>query len=112
MRHHELGDQHPAKNTRPSDIARLYVHKAEWPDLQAMCASHEPCSIIGIEPVVMIPAFFVEVLCQDSDAAFALALAWYDFCQTSPHRPHTKEEALAWGRQFNAHPCIPSDWMF
>jgi len=112
MRYYELADQHPAKRTRPGDIARLYVHETEWSDLQAMCVSYKPCAIIGIEPVVMIPTFFVEVLCQDLGAAFALALAWYNYCQTSPHRPHSKEEALAWGRQFNAHPGIPSDWTF
>lgn len=112
MRHYELADQRLARNTRPSDVARLYVHKSEWPDLLAMCASSEPCTIIGIEPVVRIPTFFVEALCQNPDAAFALAAAWYDYCQTSPHRPHGEEEALAWGRQFNAFPEIPRDWNF
>src|SRR4051794_33731769 len=112
MLYYELTDQHSAKRERPPEIARLYVHKVEWSDLQTICASHGPYEIVGIEPVPMIPTLHVEILCQDSSAAFELAVAWYEYCGTSPHRPHSKKATLAWGQQFNAYPDIPHDWTF
>lgn len=103
---------HPARRERPHCIAKLYVHKAEWSDMQAVCAEKGRTQIIDVTKVPIIPAFDVHVLCTDPDTARALTLAWLEYCDTSPHRPHGKDEAHAWGEQYNPFPDIPRDWRF
>jgi hypothetical protein len=49
---------------------------------------------------------------QDAQAARVLSDAWWTYTETSPHRPHSMEEALVWGEQFNPFPNIPRDWIF
>jgi hypothetical protein len=58
MYHHELPTpEHPAKRSRPRDITKLYVHKAEWADMQAIRSAHGSNQIIGVEkfPVTSMP---------------------------------------------------------
>jgi hypothetical protein len=105
-------DNHPAKLNRPDCVATLSVYKAEWDDLKAIFAKHAPVQIISVEPVPIIPVFEIEVLCQDAQTARALDDAWWTYTETSPHRPHSMEEALIWGEQFNPYPNIPRDWRF
>jgi hypothetical protein len=117
MRHRDFYDyepepEHPAKRERPRDIAALYVHKSEWDDFSRIRQDHGPTEIVGVRRVPIIPAFDVDVLCEDSAAARAVTIAWGEFCETSPHRPHGKEEALAWGEQFHPYPDIARDWTF
>jgi hypothetical protein len=109
---YEPEPDHPAKHERPHSVVALYVHKAEWEDFSGICQDHGPTEIVGIRKVPIIPAFDVDVLCKDAGAAMRLTAAWGEFCETSPHRPHSKEEALAWGEQFNPFPDIPRDWTF
>jgi hypothetical protein len=111
MRYHEL-DDHPAKRDNPHFIARLSVYKAEWADMEAICANHGPVQIITVEEVPIIPAFEIEVRCQDARTARALDNAWIAYTETSPHRPHSMEEALAWGEKFNPFPDISREWRF
>ena len=63
--------------------------------------------IIGAKKVPLIPAFEIEVLCRDAKTARALDQAWWHCGETSPHRPHGKDECLAWRAQFNPFPDIP-----
>jgi hypothetical protein len=111
MRSHELTD-HPAKRDNPHCIARLSVYEAEWRDLKAICAQYGPVQIIAVEQVPIIPVLEVDVLCRDAQTARALDNAWIAFTETSPHRPHSKEEALVWGERHNPFLDIPRDWRF
>ena len=111
MRYHEL-DDHPAKRDNPQCIASLTGYREEWPDLQVICVKHGPVQIIAVEQMPIIPAFEIEVLCQDAQTARALESAWIAYTETSLHRPHSMEEALVWGEQFNPFPNIPRDWTF
>ena len=106
------GPEHPATRERPRDIAPLYVHHAEWQDLDAIRSQHGETHIVDVRPVLIIPAATVRVLCKDMDTALALMDAWATYCETSPHRPHSKEEALEWGKQFAPYGEIPPDWRF
>ncbi|MBF9234622.1 hypothetical protein [Microvirga alba] len=112
MHYSDLEAVHPAKRERPGCIAHLYAHKAEWEDLQDMIQEHAPAEIVGIEPVFILPTFTIEVLCENPEASFALMIAWLAYSETSPHRPHGKEEALAWGKQFSSCVGISTDWKF
>jgi hypothetical protein len=88
MYHHELPTpKHPAKRSRPRNIAKLYVHKAEWADMQTIRSAHGSNEIIGSERFPVIDAFVLEVLCDSPSAAFALLGAWNTYCETSPYRP-------------------------
>jgi hypothetical protein len=111
MQFYEI-DNHPAKRDSPHFIAKLSVYKAEWSDLKALCAKYGPVQIVAVEQVPIIPVLEVEVLCQDARTARALDDAWWTYTETSPHRPHSMEEALVWGEQFNPFPNIPRDWRF
>jgi hypothetical protein len=111
MRYHEL-DDHPAKRDNPHFIARLSVYKAEWSDMEAVCAKHGTVQIIAVEQVPIIPVLEIEVLCQDAQTARALDNAWMIYTETSPHRPRSMEAALIWGEQFNPFPDILHDWRF
>ena len=104
--------EHPAKSARPRDIASLYVHKAERQDLDAIRSQHGVTEIVGVTPLPIIPAMQVEVLCRDSDTAFALMGAWSAYSETSPHRPHSRDNAIKWGKQFEPYGDIPPDWRF
>jgi hypothetical protein len=104
--------EHPAKSARPRDIASLYVHKAERQNLDAIRSQHGVTEIVGVTPLPIIPAMQVEVLCQDSDTAFALMDAWSAYSETSPHRPHSQGDAIEWGKQFRPYGHIPTDWRF
>jgi hypothetical protein len=104
--------RHPAKRERPHCIAKLFVHKAEWTDMQAICAAKCSTQIIDVTKVPIIPAFEVHVLCSDPNTARALTMAWLEYCESSPHRPHGKDEALAWGEQYIPFPYISRDWTF
>lgn len=111
MRYHELAEpEHPTKRERPRDIASLSVYTGKWPDLTAIRYAHGRTEIVGIENVPVIPVVQVEVLCRDRETALALLLAWTGYGGTSPHRPHSNEETLAWGEKYNPCPGIPSDW--
>lgn len=90
----------------------LFVYKAEWADMQAVCAEQGRTQIIDVTAVPIIPAFEVHVLCSDSDTARALTMAWLEYCELSPYRPHGKDEALSWGEQYTLFPHIPRDWTF
>ena len=111
MRYHELLD-HPTKSNKPDCVVNLSVYNAEWADMEAICAKHGPVQIITVEEVPIIPVFEIEVRCQDAQTARALDNAWIAYTETSPHRPHSMEEALVWGEQFNPFPNIPRDWRF
>jgi hypothetical protein len=112
MRYYEIAQpEHPAKRETPHQIASLYVHKAEWPDLKVICEAHG-ATLINVKPVPIIPTFVVEVLCPSAEAKMPLYDAWLAYCETSPHRPHTEEECESWGEQFNPFPDIPRDWTF
>ncbi len=104
--------EHPSKSARPRDIASLYVHEPEWRDLDTIRSQHGMTEIVCVQPLPIIPAAQVEILCQDSDTAFALMTDWAAYCETSPHRPHRKEEAVAWGNGYNLYSDLPSDWRF
>jgi hypothetical protein len=113
MRYYEpIDPEHPARRERPGDIANLYVFEAEMPDLEAMCEAHGPTVMVGVKKLSLIPAYEIAMLCRDTQAARALSTAWWDYCEMSPHRPHGKEECLAWGEQFNPFPNLPRDWTF
>jgi hypothetical protein len=111
MRSYALND-HPARRDNPHCIARLSVYKAEWDDLKAICAKHAPVQIIGVEQVPTIPVLEIEVLCQDAQTASTLDDAWMTYTETSPHRPHSMEEARVWGERHNPSPYIAHDWRF
>jgi hypothetical protein len=102
--------EHPARRDNQHGIAWLSVYKDEWSDLKAICAKFGRVQIIGVEQVPVIPVLEIGVLCQDAQTARALDDAWWTYTETSPHRPHSMEEALAWGEQFNPFPNIPRDW--
>jgi hypothetical protein len=104
--------EHPAKSARPRYIASLYVHEPEWKDLDTIRSQHGVTEIVGVTPLPIIPAMQVEVLCQDSDTAFALMDAWSAYSETSPHRPHSQEVAIEWGKQFEPYGDIPPEWRF
>ncbi len=104
--------RHPARRERPRDIASLYVHTAEWADFRRICKAHGASQIVGVRKVPLIPAHDIDVLCRDADIAMALRIAWGEFCETSPHRPHSKEEALAWAERQGPEVNIPGDWRF
>lgn len=106
------GPEHPAKRERPRNIARLYVHKAEWKDLDTILSRHGETHIVDVRPVPIIPAIMVEVLCRDSHSALALMVDWVDYGNASPHRPHNKEKAEEWGKQFAPYGEIPPNWRF
>ena len=87
MFYHELPmPEHPAKRSRPRDITKLYVHKAEWADMKALLSAHGPNEIIDGDKFPVIDAYIVEVLCANPSTAFALLAAWLTYCETSPHR--------------------------
>ncbi len=104
--------EHPAKRNRPHDIASLYVHTAEQDDFRRICKAHGVSEIVAVRKVPIIPAHDIDVLCKDADAALTLMVAWGEFCETSPHRPHSKEEALAKGQWQGPVMDIPRDWRF
>jgi hypothetical protein len=91
--------EHPLKRERPNAVASLFVHTAEWPDLDRIREAHGPTEIVDVTRVPIIPAIVVEVLCENADAAMALRIAWAEFCETSPYRPHIEAEREAWGRK-------------
>jgi hypothetical protein len=64
----------PAKCERPHRVVALYVHKAEWDDFSRICQDHGSTEIVGITKVPIIPAFDVDVLCKDAEAAMALSI--------------------------------------
>jgi hypothetical protein len=103
-------DNYPANHSRPDCIAVLSVYPGEQADMQAIRAQHGPTQIIDARRVPIIPVKEVYVQCQDAQTARALDDAWWTFTETSPHRPHSMEEALVWGEQFNPFPYIPRDW--
>jgi hypothetical protein len=109
VRSHELTD-HPAKRNRPDCVVNLSVYQSEWADMEVICAKHGPVQIIAFEEVPIIPVLEIEVLCQNPQFARTLDNAWMAYTETSPHRPHSMEEALVWGEQFNPFPNIPRDW--
>ena len=111
MHSYALND-HPAKLGNSHCIASLTVYRDEWPDLQAICAKHGPVQIITVEEVPIIPVFEIEVRCQGVRTARALDNAWIAYTETSPHRPHSMEEALPWGEKFNPFPDISREWRF
>jgi hypothetical protein len=87
MFYHELPTpEHPAKLSRPRDISKLYVHQAEWADMEAIRLTHGHNDIIDGHKFAVIDAYIVEVLCASPSAAFALLEAWLTYCETSPHR--------------------------
>jgi hypothetical protein len=87
MYYHELPTpEHPAKRSRPRDITKLYVHKAEWADMEAIRSAHGSNEIIDGDKFPVIDAFVIEVLCANPSAAFALLEAWLTYRETSPHR--------------------------
>ena len=108
---HEPEPEHPTKLQRPRDIASLYVHTAEWADFRRICDAHGATQIVGVRKVPVIPAHDIDVLCHDAETALALMVAWGEFCETSPHRPHSKE-ALAWAERHGTEVDIPRDWRF
>jgi hypothetical protein len=118
MRYRDICDQepepeHPAKRERPRDIAALYVHEAEWDDLRRICQDHGSTAIIGVRKVPIIPAFDVDVRCEDAETAMALSIAWGEFCEISPHRPRTAKEREEWGlKVLPEFANIPRDWTF
>ncbi len=109
---HEPEPEHPAKRERPHDIASLYVHTAEWADFRRVCGAHGANEIVAVRKVPVIPAHDIDVLCTDPETAMALMVAWGEVCKTSPHRPHSKEEALAWAERHGPKVDIPRDWQF
>jgi hypothetical protein len=87
MFYHKLPTpKHPAKRSRARDITKLYVHKAEWADMEALLSAHGSNEFIDGEKLPVIDAYIVEVLCANPSAAFALLEAWLTYCVTSPHR--------------------------
>jgi hypothetical protein len=118
MRCHDIHDyepepNHPAKRQRPHSIAALYVHKAEGEDFSRICQHHGSTEIVGVRKVPIIPAFDVDVLCKNGDAAMALSITWGEFCETSPHRPRTEKEREEWGlKVLPEFANIPRDWTF
>ncbi|MGO4527264.1 hypothetical protein AB4097_20705 [Microvirga sp. 2MCAF35] len=111
MHSYELTD-HPAKRDKPDCVVNLSVYKSEWADMKAVCAEYGPVHIIGVKPVPIIPVLEIEVICRDARTAHALDNAWMFYTETSPHRPRSMEEALAWGEQYSPFPNIPRDWKF
>jgi hypothetical protein len=111
MKFHEFA-AHPAKRAVQHCIAKLSVYNAEWSNLKAICAKYGPIQIVAVEKVPIIPVFEIEGLCQDAQTARALDNAWLAYTQTNPHRPHSVDEALVWGKQFNPFPDIPHNWRF
>jgi hypothetical protein len=109
---YEPEPEHPAKRNRPHHIASLYVHAAEQPDFHRICKAHGATEIVGVRKVPVIPAQDIDVLCSDTKAAMALMVAWSEFCETSPYRPHSKEEALAMAERHGPEVDIPRDWRF
>ncbi len=107
---YEPEPQHPAKRKRPYDIASLYVHTAEWADFRRICEAHGATEIVAVRRVPLIPAHDIDVLCENAETALALMVAWGEFCEISPYRPHNKEEALAWGERHGPEVNIPRDW--
>jgi len=88
MHHPELPMlEHPAKRSRPRDITKLYVHEAEWADMEAIRSAHGSNDIINVEKFPVIDAWVIKVLCDNPSAASALLRAWNTHCETSPHRP-------------------------
>ncbi len=113
MRYFELAEpEHPAKREKPHHIASLAVYQGEEADLKAIRDAHGPTQIVGTKKVPIIPVVQVEVLCKDPETAWALREAWWTFEETSPHRPHSREEADAWGAQYSPYRDIPPDWTF
>lgn len=104
--------EHPAKRQRPTSIASLYVHVAEQPDFRRICKAHGAAEIVAVRKVPVIQAHDIDVLCKNAGTALELMVAWGEFCETSPHRPHSKEEALAWGERHAPKLDIPPDWRF
>ena len=110
---YEPEPQHPAKRERPRDIASLDVHTAEWDDFHWICKIHGATEIVAVRKVPIIQAHDIDVLCKDADAAMALSIAWGEFCETSPHRPHSNEERENWGlKMLPEFANIPRDWTF
>ena len=105
-------NEHPARRDNQHCIAWLSVYKDEWSDMKAICAKFGRVQIIAVEKVPIIPVLEIGVLCQDAQAARVLGDAWWTYTETSPHRPHSMEEALVWGEQFNPFPNTPRDWRF
>ena len=109
----EPESDHPAKREKPHSLVALYVHKAEGDDLRRICQDHGSTEIVGVKKVPIIPAFDVDVLCKDAEAAMALSITWGEFCETSPHRPRTEKEREEWGlKVLPEFANIPRDWMF
>ncbi len=92
---YEPEPQHPAKRERPHNIASLYVYTTEWADFRRICDEHGATEIVAVRKIPIILAHDIDVLCTDPETALALMVAWGEFCKTSPHRPHSKEEVLA-----------------
>lgn len=109
---HEPEPEHPAKRARPRDITSLYVHTAEWDDFRRICKIQGAADIVSVRKVPIIQAHDIDVLCKNADAAMALSIAWGEFCKTSPHRPHSKEDAIARGERQGTSLEIPRDWRF
>ena len=83
--------EHPVKRERRCDVASLFVMKAEWPNLKAICVAHG-ATLIGVKHLPVINAFDVDVLCPNADRTMGLHLAWFDYSKTSPHRPRSWED--------------------
>jgi hypothetical protein len=111
MHSHERTD-HPSKRDKSHCIAWLCVFKAEWADMKAICDAHGSTQIVGVKKVPLIPVFEIEILCNDARTAHALGEAWWNFSDTSPHRPHGEDECMVWGEQFNPFPDLPREWTF
>jgi hypothetical protein len=117
MPHRSFYDQqpepeHPAKRERPHAVASLFVHTAEWPDLDRIREVHGPTEIVRVRPVPIIPAFMIEVVCTDQSTALALMAPWLDYCATSPRRPRTEAEREALNRKLvePEFANLPPDW--
>lgn len=116
MRYHEFyadmpEPEHPAERGHPGRIASLYAMKAEWADLTALCTAHG-ATLVGVQPLPIIPAVTVEMLCPSHSAVLPLMEAWLTFCETSPHRPRTEAEYTAFNARYKPFPDIPPDWTF
>jgi len=103
---------HPANHQRLRDIAKLWVYRAEFADMQLVCNQHGPTEIVHRQDLRLIPAFMIHVLCRDEDTAFALSAAWRTYCETSPHRPRSEAELSACSEKLNPCANIPPDWTF
>jgi hypothetical protein len=92
MRYREIAtNMHPARRDRLHDIASLLVKEVQWQDMREICDRFGDTEIIGVERLPVLPAFQVEVLWRDSDAAYALMKVWWEHCQSD--RPHGLQKA-------------------